>query len=692
MNTIRLLNKRNKNIKLDDDCIVIDIDRSNPMFGNPILLNNKDDAEERASVLVEYTEYFNKRFDNDPEFRTAIYELVKLVRQGKKLCLSCWCHPLQCHGDVIISKVQSLVGNAMIRSKKEMTAFLEEIYKPEDIDYVECRFACHIPKSSMRNHDWHMVKEAIHLKDGTVVPYMRYLKNYKRPFWTTSPRFRGSYSQKREWEYLDRLVEGSSVESDLPFEVARALGNLSLARNPIKLKDSPHIYGLDIPSTVVIKEEYVAKKEGKPDTPYSIGYSDTETNMLGLEQGASKHIIMQSLFFGDKLYTVILKDFLATVPDPQVTLREMYDQHMPEQGKKMVAEWEIDIVDKPIDIVKLILKRCHNLQPDFLSFWNMIFDLDKMIECVEEAGYRVEDIFCDPRLPAEMRYYYLKRANPTKTSASGRMISKQPSEQWHSFHCPASFYIIDQMATYRFIRKGGQKDDSYSLDAILKKECKGLGKLKHAPAEGLEGAGFHILMQQTYPAEYCIYHAWDTVCMQVLNGVTKDLDYSLPGSTEISDFMSFESEPKRYMHKFHYYMLKKHGAVSGVSGKSLVQEYDEMTISTRGHIVALEPHLTVASGLNIFKDYPGLRTNQYGQAADLDVKSSYPYGQWLFGVSRMTTVRELIDIEGVSEEERRMQGLNLSGGSTNAIEFCTQIYKMPTLVQLGRYYDQRQAA
>jgi hypothetical protein len=654
MYNIRLLNKRNKSPLNDPDLVVIDIDRTCPILGNPFPMVDKNDDEEREQVIASYQEYFDTEFAKDGPLTETVKNLAYLVKQGKRLGLRCWCHPKACHGNVIIHKVHSLLEETMsIEVKAEVPEFLKERYNPEDIDYVECRFIIHMPKRHGK-HDWHMVKELIHFKDGTSVPNIRYVKNFKKKFWVTAPRYR-TYKQKREWETLDRLIEGESTESDINLAVAKSLDQYHLATQGHKLRDSPYVYGLDIPSTVALKQVYYEKMMGKKDTPYSIAYSDTETNMLGIEDGASKHIIMQSLFYEGKLYTVILKDFLKTVPDPIKTLRELYEVYMPEQGRELVKEWEIELVDAPIDIVKRILLRCHTWKPDFMSFWNMIFDLDKMLECVEEAGYRVEDIFCDPNLPPELRYAFLKRANPNKTSASGRTMTKKPADQWHSFLCPSSFYIIDQMASYRFIRKTKQLDPSYALDEILGKELKGLGKLKFKQADGLTKGEFHIFLQQKYPGEYCIYHVWDAVCMHLLTNETKDLDYSLPGTTEFSDFMSFESEPKRYMHKFHYYALKQHNAVTGVSGKSLVQEFDNVTIPTSGHIVALEPHLTVDTGLKIFKDYPELRSNYYGHSGDLDVKSSYPYGQWVFNMSRQTTVRELVDIEGIRDQTRRIQ-------------------------------------
>lgn len=42
-------------------------------------------------------------------YNSAVRELLslcELVRQGKSVTLVCWCHPLACHGDVIIRCVE----------------------------------------------------------------------------------------------------------------------------------------------------------------------------------------------------------------------------------------------------------------------------------------------------------------------------------------------------------------------------------------------------------------------------------------------------------------------------------------------------------------------------------------------------------------------------------------------------------
>ena len=46
------------------------------------------------------------------------------------------------------------------------------------------------------------------------------------------------------------------------------------------------------------------------------------------------------------------------------------------------------------------------------------------------------------------------------------------------------------------------------------------------------------------------------------------------------------------------------------------------------------------------------------------------------------TVREICKIENVTERQQRDQGLNLSGGHTNAVEFTCSLLGYPTMQQL----------
>lgn len=68
-------------------------------LGNPFVMHNEG---EREAVIQRFREVFNRRLANDPEFRYILSGLRK-----KKLVLTCWCHPLPCHADIIAEYLNS---------------------------------------------------------------------------------------------------------------------------------------------------------------------------------------------------------------------------------------------------------------------------------------------------------------------------------------------------------------------------------------------------------------------------------------------------------------------------------------------------------------------------------------------------------------------------------------------------------
>jgi hypothetical protein len=96
--------------------------------------------------------------------------------------------------------------------------------------------------------------------------------------------------------------------------------------------------------------------------------------------------------------------------------------------------------------------------------------------------------------------------------------------------------------------------------------------------------------------------------------------------------------------------------------------------------------LVTDSGLQVIKQHPTMRTNIRGHVGDLGVSASYPNGGCVFNISRETTKKELVKIVGVSEEQQRMQGINLSGGHTNAVEWCTGLLGLPQMDQMLATY------
>ena len=69
-------------------------------------------------------------------------------------------------------------------------------------------------------------------------------------------------------------------------------------------------------------------------------------------------------------------------------------------------------------------------------------------------------------------------------------------------------------------------------------------------------------------------------------------------------------------------------------------------------------------------------------------KHNDPNGGVVFNVAKETTATELCSIEGLTEHTRRMQGINLSSGATNAVEFAVACFGLPDYEQLLKTYDE----
>jgi hypothetical protein len=59
----------------------------------------------------------------------------------------------------------------------------------------------------------------------------------------------------------------------------------------------------------------------------------------------------------------------------------------------------------------------------------------------------------------------------------------------------------------------------------------------------------------------------------------------------------------------------------------------------------------------------------------------------VFNISKGTTRTELVSIGGIDEVIFRMQGINLSGGSTNALSYCQVMFGFATTEELDAIYE-----
>lgn len=554
----------------------------------------------------------------------------------------------------------------------------KQTFTKEDIAGVECRHAVFIPPLRGTKDDYHLVKEVIHLHDGRRIPNVRILQNFKRRFWIAKEGYR-RYEQKKEWEDVSKLKEYKCTQSELVEKASMALGMFGFKGSLKKLARNPYLYGCDILSTSVIKQEVYRDRWPELNTPSSVAASDTETDMI---HGHGR-IIMQTISFKDRVYTAVVRDFLNGMGGTDADKIQMCQDALQKYLGDVVADrkikWEVELVANDGLVVYNTLKKAHEWQPDIMTFWNMDFDIKKMNESLNAHNIPVADAWSDPAVAPDYRFFEYKEGQSQKVTASGKVTPIAPHARWHTVFTPASFYVLDAMCAYKQVRTGKPEERSYGLDAILNKHLK-RGKLKFTAADHLAKADWHVFMQKKHPIEYIIYNVFDCVGIEMLDEKTKDLSVSVPSGAAMSDYSRFNSQPRRVVDKLHYFVMQR-GKIIGTTSDEMAMDIDSKTISLRDWIVMLAAHLVDDNGLKLIAEYPEICSNIRIHIGDLDVSASYPNGESVFNISKETTKKELLSIEGVTEQVRRMQGINLSGGATNAVEFCTGMFKMPQMTQ-----------
>jgi len=357
---------------------------------------------------------------------------------------------------------------------------------------------------------------------------------------------------------------------------------------------------------------------------YNVATFDIETDTIKDE------VIVISISMNDKIYTVINKSLLnikiSTVTDSKKLTEEfssklhyMFKKYIPKTTITDNIAVEYIVVDNEMDAIREIMRVAHLWQPDFIAIWNIDYDMPKMLSVCNKYGVDPKDIFTDPSLPKNLRYFKYREGQKSKVTASGVFKPVSPEDQWHTVDCPASFYWIDAMSSHRYIRVGGKSmPGGYSLDNILKSELGDkLGKLKfdgEVDTNTIVGIEWHKHMVAHKPLEYIIYNQWDNISMLQLDDKTKDLQIVLPMLSGYSDFGIFNSGPKRIVDAIYFFYLE-HGKVLG--SKPTKMEVPEGT-QLAGWITLLPSYRVKDNGLKCLIENKDKTTNIRSHVFDSD--------------------------------------------------------------------------
>jgi hypothetical protein len=571
----------------------------------------------------------------------------------------------------------------------------------EDIKGFECKHAFFMPSLNGQD-DLLVVKEIIHLKDDTHVSNVRLITNFERDIYVTKQAFR-NHTDKKEWEKIERLQKFKTTQTKMSETVARVL-NLPRDRNMRQYGRNQYLYGTDISLPALIKGMY--KRRYDLFTKNTVAVFDIETDVSVSEDIKKQPIWMASISFKDKAVLAVRQDFFKGIINPEDKIREAIEYYLRNMDgqdkdgnpcqrdliKERGLKFYIHLVEDEVEVIRTCFNYAHEWKPDIMAVWNLDFDVPHVLRRLEEHGANPADIFCDPAVPRKFRQVAYREGARKQVTNNGTNKALPPAEQWHTFNSMSSYYFIDAMALYKRIRMAKGNEESYALDDVLNKHL-GMRKLKFKAADhlienGSTGLAWHEFMQARYKAEYCVYNLFDCISVELLDEKNQDMSMMISILCGISDYADFRSTPRRTCDDMHFFCLDK-GHVIAASPDDMKDDNDEHVVGMNGWIVTLPSYMVIENGIRILEDFPDLPTQVRAHVADLDVAAAYPNGEIILNISKETTYRELYRIKGVSEEIQRKTGINLTGGKTNAVEFCMDIHQLPSFRELLEIYNKR---
>lgn len=471
---------------------------------------------------------------------------------------------------------------------------------PENILGIECKHVAYQAATDGSLNDLLVVKEVVHTKDGGYVHRIKQYENWKRPFYITMPHHR-NHSDKKEYEELSKLQRYESTDVCLSAQIQMALGrrfpnpNLELRR----ACDSPYVYYADITAPTLLKH-YYRKKWPDLVSANRVAVLDTERDVIfGTEE-----TVLTTVTMGDKKVVGVVKWWADRIPNLAEVINAKYAEYLsdievnrlvkdPVSGKVKKKKVRVNLVEErgaDIEIVvrenaglciQAVMKRTHEWMPDLLAIWNMNYDIKEIVKMLEKANIDPAEVFSDPAVPEQYRYFRYKEAKAQRETIS-KTISQNPADLWHVVSCPAGFYIVDAMCLFKKIRVASGNEPSYSLDSILKRHL-GIGKLKFKEADQHTGLAWHRFMQEKYPAEYVIYNIFDCVSIELLDELTGDMSSAISTLANISEFRIFPSLPKRLVDILHVF-YEERGKIAGTAGSQVITELDSGVISLNNWI------------------------------------------------------------------------------------------------------------
>ena len=500
--------------------------------------------------------------------------------------------------------------------------------------------------------------------DGTVDERdeIHLYNNPKRPFWITKPHIKLTYDHKKEFETINNLDVYVCKDSELEESLARALG-LPMSfrkRNLRQLCSNPYVYGADIPTETLIKQDYINKQPVGKLANFTRGAFDIESEVRG-----EKRINVITFIHERNIYTAALKEYCKYYdnPDDETTVHMATDRDCLKVVNDMIGFYlnqhsfnlTFKVCDTELELIKWIFEQIHKEKTNFIGIWNMGFDLPKVLERIEALGGDVEQILCHPDIPAVNRY--------VDWHEDKSQTLQHFTDRWNWMSIAGYSQFIDSMCLYARLRKVSGHRSSYALDDISTEEL-GQGKLHFGAITN------HWYMQNRRFLEYIAYNINDVMVMMLMEWKNNDLRAlaALCGMSIPKDF----SRQTSMLRNDAFVYGKAHGHIPASASMNMYSEYDEMQLKAGGTV--LPPNLATGVGTDIVDELPGKTTLAGLYANDLDFSSMYPSTVSSMNISKETALFTTIKINGRPKEEVERFFSNIIQPEINAVTIGYQFF------------------
>jgi hypothetical protein len=556
----------------------------------------------------------------------------------------------------------------------------------------------HVQYIGPDKHDAVFVKVNQYLEDGSVRPALKKIYRPKRKFWVTKKGMQSVYNEKKEWETIQNLDEYVTYNDQLTTEAFKALNGfhpnqfISLRQ----LSKSPYLYGTDISVESLIKYQMDKKfnETGLTKRGVTSGGFDTETSMFKDDFGK---LIMATITHEELVYTSVLRSFFkkdTTSTDDEIikNIEGYIDRILKDQKKifpskeaqKAIGDrqfkYHIHIADTPIDILRYTLGNLHKNKTDYMTIWNIEFDIPVILRTCEQAGVDPSEIFSPEEVPKEYRKFLFKVDKGKHGDISSR--------RWHWLYGPSYTQWIDAMCLYSILRIVSGYENNYSLDYILRKNKVSDGKLKFKEeipsANEMSTADWHRFMQSEHPYEYILYGIFDVIGMQVLGWINHDIA-SMNTLLKYTPCQNFNKQTRRSADEIHFYCINM--SPMHVPAATAAWGDDGHDIAKKGGAV-LPAERAYRAGANVLREALFRETHVHPHVNDIDFSALYPNNDMMCNVSRETKRAMILEIEGFSREDVRSYLSQYLAVEENAIPMCHKYFNLPNYQEMDQAFSE----